>query len=64
MAILRHSRIALTMDIYTQVPDKTTREALKRLSDLFDLGQAPEASDPAEEPEPDGEAAGDQAETK
>ena len=36
MAILRHSRIALTMDIYTQVPDKTTRDALKRLFDLFD----------------------------
>ena len=33
MAILRHSRIALTMEIYTQVPDKVTREALKRLSD-------------------------------
>jgi hypothetical protein len=39
MAILRHSRVAMTMEIYTQVPDKTTREALKRLSDLFDLGQ-------------------------
>jgi integrase len=39
MAILRHSRIALTMDIYTQVPDKTTRAALKRLSDLFDDSQ-------------------------
>jgi hypothetical protein len=36
MAILRHSRIALTMDIYTQVPDKTTKEALKRLSDWLD----------------------------
>jgi integrase len=35
MAILRHSRIALTMEVYTQVPDKTTREALKRLSDLL-----------------------------
>ena len=33
MAILRHSRIALTMEIYTQVPDKATRDALKRLSD-------------------------------
>ena len=33
MAILRHSRIALTMEIYTQVPDRVTREALKRLSD-------------------------------
>jgi hypothetical protein len=40
MAILRHSRIALTMDIYTQVPDKTTRAALKRLSDLFDGNHA------------------------
>lgn len=27
MAILRHSRIALTMGIYTQVPDKVTRDA-------------------------------------
>lgn len=28
------------MDIYTQVPDKTTRAALKRLSDLFDDSKA------------------------
>jgi hypothetical protein len=27
MAILRHSRIAMTMEIYTQVPDKATRDA-------------------------------------
>ena len=40
MTILRHSRIGLTMDIYTQVPDKTTRAALKRLSDLFDDSRA------------------------
>ena len=40
MAILRHSRIALTMEIYTQVPDKTTRDALKRLSDLLGNHQA------------------------
>ncbi len=33
MAILRHSRIALTMEIYTQVPDEATRAALRRLSD-------------------------------
>jgi integrase len=39
MTILRHSRIGLTMDIYTQVPDKTSRDALKRLSDLFDVHQ-------------------------
>src|SRR6516165_5548886 len=33
MAIPRHRRIALTIEIYTQIPDKVTREALKRLSD-------------------------------
>ena len=45
MAILRHSRIALTMEIYTQVPDKATRDALKRLSDSLgtDHGRAEEA---------------------
>jgi hypothetical protein len=36
MAILRHSLIALTMEIYTQVPDKVTRDALRRLSDWLD----------------------------
>jgi len=36
MAILRHSRIAPTMEIYTQVPDKVTRDALRRLSDWLD----------------------------
>ena len=36
MAILRHSKIALTMEIYTQVPDKVTRDALRRLSDQLD----------------------------
>jgi hypothetical protein len=50
MAILRHSRVAMTMEIYTQLPDRTTREALKRLSDLFDIGQADEPARPADEP--------------
>ena len=36
MQILRHTKIALTLEIYTQVPDKTTREALRRLSDWLD----------------------------
>jgi len=31
MQILRHSKIGLTMEIYTEVPSSTTREALKRL---------------------------------
>jgi hypothetical protein len=42
MAILRHSHIALAMEIYTQVPDNVTREALMRLSDWLgpDQGNA------------------------
>jgi hypothetical protein len=47
MAILRHSRIALTREVYTQVPDKTTRDALKRLS--YFLG-GPGAADQSEAP--------------
>ena len=31
MAVLRHSRIALTMEIYSQVSSNSTRDALKRL---------------------------------
>jgi integrase len=59
MAILRHSRIALTMEIYTQVPDKTTRDALKRLSDALDDHQddapatAPEVDDTNDAPDDD-----------
>lgn len=39
MAILRHSRISLTMEIYTQVPDAATRAALRRLSDALGGGE-------------------------
>jgi integrase len=35
MQILRHSKISITMEIYTMVSDKTTRTALKRLSDAL-----------------------------
>jgi hypothetical protein len=31
MQILRHSQIAVTMEIYSEVPSATTRNALKRL---------------------------------
>ena len=31
MQILRHSRVAITMEIYTEVPSAATREALRRL---------------------------------
>lgn len=40
MAVLRHSRISLTMEIYTQVPDKATRDALKRLGNWLDRNEA------------------------
>jgi len=33
MRILRHSKINLTMEIYTEVPDARTREALRKLGD-------------------------------
>lgn len=33
MQILRHSKISLTMEIYTEVPTEQTRAALKRLGD-------------------------------
>ena len=32
MRILRHSKIAVTMEIYTEVPSAATRDALRRLS--------------------------------
>ena len=32
MWILRHSKIAVTMEIYTEVPSAATRDALKKLS--------------------------------
>jgi integrase len=39
MQILRHSKIAVTMEIYTQVPSEVTRQALKRLGDsLGEIG--------------------------
>jgi hypothetical protein len=36
MAILRHARFSITMEIYTQVSSTVTRQALKRLGDSLD----------------------------
>jgi integrase len=36
MHILRHSKIAVTMEIYTEVPSATTREALGKLGQWLD----------------------------
>ena len=38
MTILRHSKVAVTMDIYTQVSSASTKEALKRLGNEFGEG--------------------------
>jgi integrase len=40
MAILRHSKIAVTMEIYSQVSSAATREALRRLGSQFGEGPA------------------------
>ena len=37
MQILRHSKIAVTMEIYTEVPSEATREALKKLGRWLDV---------------------------
>jgi hypothetical protein len=34
--MLRHSKIAITMEIYTEVPDDPTRDALRRLGEQLD----------------------------
>jgi hypothetical protein len=39
MQIRRHSKIAITMEIYTMVPDKSTLAALKQLSDALKHSQ-------------------------
>jgi hypothetical protein len=39
MQILRHSRAAITMEIYTEVPSTATREAHKRLGQWLEDAQ-------------------------
>jgi integrase len=36
MQILRHSQIAMTMEVYSEVPSAKTRSALKRLDKQLD----------------------------
>ena len=40
MQILRHSQIAVTMDIYSQVASASTREALTKLGSRLDYGRS------------------------
>ncbi|WP_042408811.1 site-specific integrase [Streptacidiphilus carbonis] len=42
MQILRHSKIAVTMEIYTHVPSAETRKALKRLGRSLDSAEDPQ----------------------
>ena len=36
MQILRHSKIAITMEIYTEIPSAATRDALRKLGRWLD----------------------------
>ena len=36
MQILRHAQFSITMEVYTQVSSRQTREALKRLGEALD----------------------------
>ena len=36
MQILRHAQFSLTMEIYTQVSSKATRDALRKLGESLD----------------------------
>lgn len=58
MLILRHSRIALTMEIYTEVPDQATRDALGKLSAWLDEADDDQADASGGSAEPPSEAAG------
>ena len=46
MQILRHSRIAVTMEIYTEATSKATRDALKRLGDELSPPDDSDAGEP------------------
>ena len=54
MRILRHAQIAMTMEVYTEVPDDITLTALKKLGDSLG-GQPPADEPPADEPPADGD---------
>ena len=51
MQILRHSQIAVTMNVYSEVYSDSTREALKRLGDHLNL----KAADPTTMADEDGD---------
>jgi integrase len=51
MQILRHSRISMTMEIYTQMPDQATRDALGKLSDWLDQADDTSPAAPAADTE-------------
>lgn len=36
MNILRHARVAITMEVYTEVTDEATRDALRKLGESLD----------------------------
>jgi integrase len=51
MRILRHAQIAITMEVYTEVSDDLTRDALKKLGDSLDGPPPGPALDTEQEPD-------------
>jgi hypothetical protein len=39
MQILRHSKIAVTMEVYPEVVSSSTKDALRRLGEQLDSGE-------------------------
>ena len=57
MQILRHTQIAVTMEVYTHVPSEQTREALRKLGSSLDGSPVePAAADPLQQPSTDSTA--------
>ena len=40
MQVLRHSKIAVTMEVYAEVVSASTKDALRRLGEQLDSGDA------------------------
>ena len=51
MRILRHAQISMTMEVYTEVPDEITRDALKKLGDSLG-GPPPDQATDDEQDQP------------
>jgi len=56
MQILRHSQIAVTMNVYSDVYSEATHEALRRLGDLLTLSSEQLSAPADDDPDAGGDA--------